>query len=62
LELDLNPASIIFMGDSEIDMETAVASGCFPMGVSWGYRSTDVILKAGARRIIDRPEELLELF
>ena len=61
VELGLTPADCIFAGDSEIDMETAVSSGCFPLGVSWGFRSREIILKAGARRIIDRPEELLDL-
>ena len=59
--MDLTPASVIFAGDSEIDMETAAASGCFPLGVSWGYRSADTIFAAGARNMINRPEELLEL-
>ena len=62
VELGLTPADCIITGDSEIDMETAVSSGCFPLGVSWGYRSRETILKAGARRIIGRPEELLDLF
>ena len=61
-ELDRTPAQIIFMGDSEIDMETALSSGCFPLGVSWGYRSREDILNAGSRRIIDEPEELLDYF
>ena len=60
--MDLTPADIIFVGDSEIDMETAVSSGCFPLGVSWGYRPRETIEKAGARRIIERPEELLDFF
>ena len=61
IELDLTPSNIIFIGDSEIDMETAISSGCFALGVSWGYRSREIIEKAGAKRIIDRPEELLDL-
>ena len=61
VEMGLSPADIIFTGDSEIDMETAVSSGCFPLGVSWGYRSRETIVKAGARHIIDKPEELLDL-
>ena len=62
VELDLTPASVIFAGDSEIDMETAIAAGCFPLGVSWGYRSGEIIMNAGARRIIEKPEELLDFF
>jgi len=61
-ELDLTPAQIIFLGDSEIDMETALSSGCYPMGVSWGFRSREEIAKAGSCRIIDKPEELLDFF
>ena len=61
VELDLVPSSVIFTGDSEIDMETALSSGCFALGVSWGYRSTGIIMKAGAKHIIERPQELLEL-
>lgn len=60
--LDLMPSSTIFVGDSEVDMETAIAAGCFPLGVSWGYRSREIIKKAGARQIIDRPLDLLEFF
>jgi len=62
VELNLTPADIVFVGDSDIDMETALASGCFPLGVSWGFRSRQIIERAGARRIIERPEELLDFF
>jgi len=62
VDIDLTPADVIFAGDSEIDMETAHSSGCFPLGVSWGYRPRQIIEQAGARRIIDKPEELLEFF
>jgi phosphoglycolate phosphatase len=61
VELDITPSGVILTGDSEVDMETAAAAGCLALGVDWGYRSRDVIEKAGARRIIDRPEQLLEL-
>ena len=61
VELDLIPASVILAGDSEIDMETALSSGCYALGVGWGYRSRQVIMNAGAKRIIERPQELLEL-
>jgi len=62
VEMDITPADVIFAGDSEIDIETAVVSGCFPLGVSWGYRPRKTIEQAGARWIIEEPEELLEFF
>jgi len=61
VELSLTPSDTIFAGDSEVDIKTAVSSGCFPLGVAWGYRSRETITNAGARLIIEKPEELLEL-
>jgi phosphoglycolate phosphatase len=55
------PRETILAGDSETDMETARNIGCFPLGVSWGFRSPQVLEQAGAARLIDRPEELLDL-
>ena len=62
LELNLKPSDVIFVGDSEIDMECANAAGCFPLGVDWGYRDKDTILAGGARSIIHKAEELMEFF
>ena len=58
VELDRGPGDTILAGDSEIDIETARGAGCYPLGVSWGFRSRAVLEAAGAARIIDRPEEL----
>jgi phosphoglycolate phosphatase len=61
MKLDCTPRETIFMGDSEVDMETARRADCHALGVSWGFRARPVLEKAGADRIIDRPEELLGL-
>jgi phosphoglycolate phosphatase len=60
VQLDRTPRETIFMGDSEIDMETAVNTGCFPLGAGWGFRP-ETLEKAGAARIIGKPGELLEM-
>ncbi|GHU80781.1 phosphoglycolate phosphatase [Spirochaetia bacterium] len=60
-DLDASPRDTVFMGDSEVDMETALAAECFALGVSWGFRDRSVLQKAGAKRIIDSPGELLEI-
>jgi len=49
------------MGDSEIDMETARNAGCYPLGVSWGFRSRSTLEESGAVRIIDTPDEIFSL-
>jgi phosphoglycolate phosphatase len=61
VELDCTPGETIFMGDSEIDMQTARNTGCFPLGVSWGYRPRETLQAAGAALIIDSPAGLLDL-
>lgn len=58
-ELDLTPRDTVFAGDSEVDMKTAREAGCFPLGVSWGYRPRSVLEEAGAAAMADNPGELL---
>ncbi|MFH1853522.1 MAG: HAD family hydrolase [Candidatus Neomarinimicrobiota bacterium] len=60
-QLRLAPDQILFVGDSGIDMETAVGAGMVAVGVSWGFRSRKELLESGADYIIDRPGELLAI-
>lgn len=53
------PAACLFVGDSGIDMQTALAAGMDPIGVCWGYTSRDVLVAGGARVLLDEPAELL---
>lgn len=59
--MDRTPRQTMFVGDSEVDMETARNIGCLPVGVSWGFRPAQTIRKAGAALIIDRPKEILSI-
>jgi phosphoglycolate phosphatase len=61
VQMDKTPRETVLVGDSEIDMKTARSAGCFALGVSWGFRSRSVIEKAGAGKIVDKPEEIPEL-
>jgi phosphoglycolate phosphatase len=58
---ELEPAEILLVGDSAADAGTAHAAGCPSVGVSWGTHPRDELETAGFGRIIDQPEELLEL-
>ena len=55
----LEPAEIAYLGDTDTDMQTAIAAGMFPVGVLWGFRDAPELLANGARTLIRRPLDLL---
>ena len=59
--LNLSPADFLYMGDSGVDMKTAVASGMFPVGVLWGFRTMRELKDNGSLALINRPSEILSL-
>ncbi len=58
--LQMPPSACLFLGDSGIDMETALAAGMFPVGALWGFRHQDELETAGAAACIAHPRELLK--
>lgn len=59
--LGVAPGEILYLGDTDVDMRTAVDAGMFPVGVTWGFRAADELRASGAAVLIDHPMELLEL-
>ena len=49
----------VFVGDTSIDMETGRNAGMRPVGVTWGFRTAQELVDAGADRIIDEPIDLI---
>jgi phosphoglycolate phosphatase len=45
------PASTALVGDSGSDMLTAARGGMLPLGVLWGFRSAEEILRSGAAQV-----------
>lgn len=52
---------IYFVGDSDVDMQTAKNAGMIAVGVSWGFRGRKELEAAGADIVIDHPLELCEV-
>ena len=50
---------ILYLGDTGVDMKTAVAAGMHPVGVLWGFRTASELIENGAKVVIKRPDELL---
>ena len=48
----------VYIGDSDVDMCTGNNAGVMTVGVSWGFRSREILKETGADVIIDHPEEL----
>lgn len=48
----------VFIGDSDVDIQTARNSNLTEILVSWGFRGHDFLVEQGAKRIADTPEEL----
>jgi phosphoglycolate phosphatase len=59
--LGLAPARFLYLGDTAVDMKTALAAGMEPVGALWGFRSREELVAAGARELLRRPWQLLAL-
>ena len=58
---DANGAETLYVGDSEVDIETAKNAGVTCISVLWGFRDKGQLLESGAKILIEKPLELLEL-
>jgi phosphoglycolate phosphatase len=60
-ELYSDPGRTIYVGDSDVDIETAKNANLSCVSVNWGFRSTSFLEKNGATCIVSEPMELVEL-
>ena len=60
-KMNIDPTNVAFVGDSGIDMETAVSAGMLPFGVLWGFRSERELKNSGAHYIVRHPMEIASL-
>jgi phosphoglycolate phosphatase len=55
------PAETIYIGDSGVDIQTAINSGVVSIGVTWGFRPREELEKAGADHVVDSINEILAI-
>ena len=60
-ELGVDLSRCLYVGDTEVDIETARNTGIDCVCVTWGFRTREELLRAGADVIVDSTEELLAL-
>ncbi len=59
-ELGVEKEETLYIGDSDVDIQTGAAAGIQTLTVTWGFRSRQELTLAGARVLIERPKEILK--
>ena len=59
-ELEEKADKAIYVGDTDVDIETAKNAGMECISVSWGYRSCDELVGYGAKMIAQAAEDVLK--
>ncbi len=60
-ELGVSAEESLYIGDSDVDMLTGCAAGVAAIGVTWGFRSKEVLMEHGATYIVDKPQEIVSI-
>ena len=60
-ELGSSKEESIYIGDSEVDLQTARNSNLPCISVLWGFRDKDYLIEQGATTFAETPEELVQL-
>lgn len=59
--LDASPDEVVYVGDSEVDIETSRNAGVKCVAVTWGFRDKCVLESLSPEYIIDKPSQLMVL-
>ena len=60
-ELNVNEKDVIYIGDSEVDIETSKNADIPCICVTWGFRDKEVLEKLCPEYIVDSPEKILDI-
>ena len=60
-KMGVSSKECVYIGDSDVDMQTGNAAGMESVGVTWGFRSKKVLEEHGAKYTIDHPSELISI-
>lgn len=55
---DISKDEVVYIGDSNVDMQTGINAGVRTIGVTWGFRSRQELEAYSPWRIAESPEEL----
>lgn len=58
-KMGLDRRDIVYIGDTEVDIETARNAGIDCIGVDWGFRDGAYLRELGAKYVVQRPDEVM---
>ena len=59
--LGITKDEVVYVGDSEVDIQLAMNAGLRCISVDWGFRPRDFLIISGAETIVSIPDEILSL-
>ncbi len=60
--LGVSRAEVLYVGDTDVDMQTARNTGVAAAAVTWGYQPADMLLPYHPEFVVEHPTELIPLF
>ncbi len=57
--LRVRAENVAYVGDAEVDIQTAANAGVDCISVTWGFKDREFLLANGAKRLVDTPMEVL---
>lgn len=59
-QLNIKPQEAIYVGDTNIDMQTATNANMHGVGVLWGFRTKKELITSGAKQTLEHPIDLIK--
>jgi phosphoglycolate phosphatase len=59
--LAVSPCQVCYVGDSDVDMQTAAAAGFYAVGAGWGFRTAEELFENKANEVIEHPTDLCRI-
>lgn len=60
-QFNVKKEEIVYIGDSEVDAETAINAGVKSIGVLWGFRDKDVLEKCGFDEFAPEVSDIIDI-
>ena len=59
-QLNATAEGAVYIGDSDVDIDTARNAGMPCISVLWGFRDKDFLIEHGATTLVATPQEILQ--